>query len=156
MGSHASAYLFLGFEIYDSGKGDEALPFDINEWEEIYAKRKGLREDDSGLFGADGNYAPGTMEEREERKLVWNKHLDERIAIVKAAGVIMDFHCHHEYPIHYVAIERYSASQGYPSEVPVAQLNHWDANAVEKLKDFCKIMEIPYKQPKWILASYEG
>lgn len=119
---------------------DEDTSEDIEvDWEEYYAKQVGVippkeEYDDTN---------PGDYQKfwKESREAVAESHCE--------IGV----HCSFDYPMYYVAVKEFRNSRGFSTEISDLSVTY---NLVEKLKSFCKIMEIEYQDPKWYLVSVWG
>lgn len=62
-------------------------------------------------------------------------------------------HCSSTYPMRYVCYSpsHSMAHRGYVKDIQLIQSEAvWD----EKIKSYCDLMKIPYRQPGWHLASY--
>lgn len=159
MGTTTNAYLFYGFDFYDTDAGDEPPVWwkkdDSLNWEEHYAALKGIK-NDSGLFTPEEEYThtDGTPERAEDERKYdeYQKKKAEALKYVKEKFGI-GTHCHGECPVYFVHLKIYSASRGYPQVIdPMALLV--TEKQVEELKEFCDFIGIPWKEPGWLLASY--
>jgi hypothetical protein len=147
MGQSTDAYLFFGFDFHDGESSDDDLWYDaadilLNDWDEEYAVRRGT---------------PRPTMAYEENKDAHRAFWDAKNKLVEESGCTINTHCSGEYPVFFVCItESYlRASRGYPTEVPeghTVPAEGW----VDKLKAFCEVMGITWREPKWYLASYWG
>lgn len=66
-------------------------------------------------------------------------------------------YCSGEYPMYYVALSRHhrQASRGDPLQVDPMKLIVTEHD-VQILREFCEKAGLPWKDPKWWLASYWG
>jgi hypothetical protein len=157
MGVSTDAYLFWGFSgddytcwaniglSYDdpayAPEGDEADALD--DWEEIYAERKGV------LLPT----MPFSKEPEVEK--VYHAFWDAKHRLIKECGCKIDYHCHSNYGIPFVAISDSitCACRGEPKEIILLEIKpEWEM----KLREFCDVMGIQWQEPKWWLASYWG
>jgi hypothetical protein len=158
---------------------DEHGYFDHNDfdWEEVFCKRIGTPEHPE----SDSQYKDGTTERRDfrmnptgerreygpvgertpERVAEWDRlksecYQAERDA-KKNAGCDILSHCSGDYPMYYVTVERlhYTCYRGDEKEVTADMLNVTPEDK-EKLQAFCKLMDLPWQEPKWYLVSYWG
>jgi len=145
MGTSTDAYLYYGFsldegeleEICEKDTGKDYFEDDFEEW----------------LCGKIGG--PSRLDvEYEGNEAVYEKYLDEKREFMEALDVEIKSHCSCDYPIYFVHIkESYSwAWRGEPhrfgTQLPVTNPG-WD----EKIKEFCKKLYIPFREPGWELAS---
>lgn len=75
--------------------------------------------------------------------------------LVKDSACCIDTHCHHECSMPFVAITALyrCAHRGHPKVIAPLKIEaDWD----EKLRAFCELMDLPFRQPQWWLASYWG
>ena len=153
MGVSTNAVIFYGILIDEDGC--ECQFNDVEDINEHYAKKIGWVSDDGGLF-TDGNYTlfDNQADEKKARK-IWEKNRDELHKITGDCDVELAYHCSGEYPMHYVGVKESEtfARRGYPVQLDEETLNI-EPDWADKLKDYCKIMDIEYKEPSWHLVSY--
>jgi hypothetical protein len=157
MGVSTNAYLFYGFEFFSPENEGEKLSFDIDAWEDEYAARCGIK-DTSGLRDEHGEYAleKGTKEfEAAEKR--WDEYTEARRRAVEACGCVIDSHCSGDAPIYFVTHKDHFevATRGVALEIPPGRFKVED-HQIQAMIAFCQRMGIPYREPKWILASYWG
>jgi len=152
MGTSTNAYLFFGILIDEYDESFEELK---NDWEEKYAAKVGLV-DDSGLWNDDGEYAIPEGIERKNAEENWKVFLKRKQDLIEELGITIDSHCHREYPEYFVCISDsfISATRGNPEVIKFDELKKTED--INKLKDFCELMGLKYKEPKWYLASFWG
>lgn len=158
MGQSTNAYLFYGFHLSEDGKPDEGEWFNFTntalkaeeegeeleepneddcDWEHVYARKMGEKP------------PPEPYEGNEEAHSAFWRRKDE---LRKAATCTIDTHCSAECGMPFVAIVAsfYGACRGDPTTVESIEVGKtWDA----KLRAFCELMDLPYRQPQWWLAS---
>ena len=130
-----------------------------NDWKKYYLDKIGFK-NISGMWTKEGDYAfeRGTPEFNKASKLNDKYYDEEREIMAKLTfdGKIgINFHCHGDYPMYFVHTNTHSASRGYPMEIKPENMELYEDEEI-MLKTFCTIMDIPYQDPKWILASYWG
>jgi len=150
MGTTTDAYLFYGFTIYDPEEGEGEMPPWMDdesdegslEWEDVLATKLGLSKPDGAYIDHEGEY-----------RTYWK----ERGKLAEGAGCVVDTHCSGEYPIYFVALKDkyFRASRGNPTEIDMGSMVITSMEK-EKLRRFCELLEIPWQEPKWYLASYWG
>jgi hypothetical protein len=158
MGVSTDAYLFFGFEFFDSEQDDEKkLGFDPGQWEEAYAERCGIK-DESGFFTKDGELAhkKGSADYKRAEGL-HEDYYQARTRCLANIGVTIDTHGSGDAPIYFVAHEKHfeRAHRGHSIVIPSGRFQAQD-HEIKQLFDFCKRMGIPWQEPRWILASYWG
>jgi len=161
MGTSTDAYLFRGFEFHSPEDDIEVEWMNEyrNDWEEYYLDKIGLK-DDSDMFTEKGEYAhPEGSVERLEAQERWKAHRDIiGVALAKLTldGKIgIDTHCHGDFPVYFIHLNIQRASRGYSQEI-IPENTELYPEEKAMLKEFCKKLDIPYQDPKWILASYWG
>lgn len=77
---------------------------------------------------------------------------------LKEYGVKIGFHCHHQYPIYYICLERSEviANRGTSVDLSSKLAISFSYIEIAKLRTVCDLLDIPFKQPAWTLASYWG
>ncbi len=151
MGTSTDAIVYWGFEVGE----DTIHPLNDNptfersyEWDDVYAEKKGLvrpefvRRNEPGF---------------EEYDKADDEYREAKVALVDPIGCTIDHHCHIEHPMHYVAVEASvkCANRGYPEELEDDALKVGE-DWREKLQEFCRVLGIEFKEPKWHLVSYWG
>lgn len=138
MGVSTDAILFYGI---DFEEGQTVGPEDMEDgvdWERTYATLSGLP---PVPYGA----------------IHYPKYLDKKRALVKAAGVALDSHCHSDLPIYFVyLVGAYFCNRRGDCTPVHLNLPCPKEEADAKLKAFCEKMSLPYKEPRWLLVSYMG
>lgn len=113
-----------------------------SDFDKFYANRMGIMEP--------------AVEYNAQTKPLFTKYWEEKRNINKQCGIGVHAYCSGDYPMYFVCIEetRYVAYRGDAVEIPIAMTNwpKWDA----KLKAYCELMHLPFKDPKWLLVSYWG
>ncbi|KKN98816.1 hypothetical protein LCGC14_0140570 [marine sediment metagenome] len=152
MGMSSTAILFWGLcsdeeeeHWKNIGRDEEDLdyynPFDDNDddepddedWEEIYATKKGL-------------HYPS-----EPRNEYW----DAKRKLVKESGCEIGTHCSFDYGMPYIAIteSEIRAYQGCPEKIETLEVkSDWE----QKLREFCGVMGIKWSEPRWWIVSLYG
>lgn len=160
MGTSTDAILFWGI-VFDEDKPEIADVFkdDDKDFEEIYAAKKGWKED-SGYFTPAGEYAHlNDPKKHDEARKVWRKHLAELEKINSACPAEIGTHCSGEYPMYYVCIKETekTAHRGYAVDLYSDSL-HEKQIWLEQLKEYCEVMGISLKGKRigWHLVSYWG
>lgn len=64
-------------------------------------------------------------------------------------GLEFGYHCHIEEPVYFIATSVYCAWQGEAMEVDTKVSPEWN----DRLKKFCEITGLRYKEPKWMFAG---
>ncbi|MFA5025081.1 MAG: hypothetical protein WC503_01040 [Candidatus Shapirobacteria bacterium] len=139
MGQSTDAYLYYGIQLEEGYE----LPWqkEIDEelyWEDFYAN-------EMGVFHPIEEYDENT-------KSIYKEYWDKKRVLIKECKCEVDSHCSCDYPIYYVCIKESvkHASRGCPTIVESLDVGeNWNS----LLEDFCKIMELPYEEPKWWLSS---
>jgi len=160
MGVSTDAYLYFGFDFSDREQNLECEWIDENN--DIDEKMRQVCKviDDSGMWTKEGDYAhpEGSSEREKAKKKLKNYYERKHKAIAKLTHdnlIGVDMHCHSEYPIWFVHINFHRAHRGYPTEITMQNMEV-SKEDIQKLKEFCKKMKIPWQKPKWCLASYWG
>lgn len=166
MSTSTDAYLYFGFDFLD--EEDEATEFSTRDffrdgnWDDEYAKRCGIV-DGSNLFNSDGEYAVEVGEERDRRSKVYDAYRDDVNKLTKALPCELDIHCHSDCAVNFICLkDRFiKASRGYPEDIESSFIKKQMAvppnkSEIDAMKEFCKVMEIPWQEPGWRLASYWG
>lgn len=157
MGVSTDAYLFFGFEFHNPDASGKAPPFNVEEWEEEYAKACGI-EDKSGLFDEEGEYAfeEGTKE-FEAADRIRDAYILARDRAIAHSGCVINWHGSGPAPVYFVTLEKHflCASRGHSELVDTKKLQVDEAER-KQLIEFCKRLKIPYQEPAWRLASYWG
>lgn len=139
MSVSSDALLFYGFSAEDVGDWGE---IDNDDWEALYAEKKGVSPQ---VYDGKNQISEEALREywRKTRKLL----LDEPCEI--------GYHCMDGSAISYVCIKSTltTASRGTPREVKTLEI---DPAWRDQLKKFCDLMEIPWQESKWYLASWMG
>ena len=140
MGVSTDGILFFGIDLDEEGSLD--VPWAGDDWEEFVAKKLGVFPPDVPFEGNENVF-----------REYWNKKAE----VLKTLGCDMRYHCSDSCACLFVAPEDkiLIASRGYPKRVTGALLDV-DGKHVEKLKKFCELLELPWSEPKWQLASYWG
>lgn len=152
-----NALLFRGFVFHDIENNlqlDWMLEYE-NDWRRYYLDKINIK-DTSGFLTKNGNYAfkKGSSEFLEAKKKYY-EYVDKDIKIIGEitlnGKIELSYYCHRDCPVYYVSIGTYKARHGYSSEIDKLDKI---LNEEAILKDFCHKMDIPYQDPKWLLASY--
>lgn len=171
MGQSTNAVLFYGFcwteetsTPWTIGK-DDYDDDDDEDWEERYARLKGLveptvkfperRAKDGYSTPKDSEYTPEELAAKNEHSAFWSAKHD----LVAASVVEIDRHCHGDCPMPYVCIRK-SQVTNYRGDMTVITPDtlkvgdDWDA----QLAAFCDLMGIDIKdmKPAWFMVSYWG
>jgi len=162
MGISTNAYLYFGFDFLDKSYGydedNEGQVFteeDLGHWEEMYAAHFGIK-DDSNLYTEDGrDYAVPEGPERERRNKLGRDYREKMRQVVTASGCNIGSHCSGECPIYFVYTRKFRSYRGDSKVINASDLQVTEAD-VQKLKEFCEILGIKWKEPAWRLASYWG
>lgn len=130
MGKAPRADIIYGFSSISQGSVEDGfLPYDPDTYATLYEPYD---------FGEDG--WPAEYKRRTDGK------------DVEESGCIIGIHGYSDDPGYYVGIKASHISGDWDSETTLnpehfATMHSWDA----KLAEFCKVMDIPYQQPKWIM-----
>ena len=150
MSQRTDAYLYYGFDFHDAESGENDMYYEDenevlggeNDWRHVLAVRNGI-------------LAPIVTYEQDgdAHQTFWA--VSEEHA--KAFGCMIGSHCSGDYPVYFVCIaeSHLSANRGCPTEVPdghTVPVDAWN----DELKVFCEVMNIKWREPKWLLASYWG
>ena len=144
MGVSTDAILFWGFFLTEDEEGeDDEMPWldEEYEWDTFYAKQLGIEE-------------PTVPYNRDDEEVVeiYHAYWRSNREAAKASGCDIAYHCSGDYPLYYVTVEesRIRASRGYPEEITdLCAAPEWH----DRLQRFCKVMDIPWQEPKWWLVS---
>ena len=130
MGNHAQAMLFYGFELGSEGKGWVPPWQDIGEggWGDLYLYKMG--KDDLTSYEPEGE------------------------AVIDACPCEIDYHNNIDEAVWFVTVRGVGlrAYEGTAEEV----CYNPDIDYDTQIKDFCILMGLEYKQPRWYLAAYYG
>lgn len=140
MGISSDGILFFGIDL--GVDEDMESPWNDGDWEDIYYEK--MREKFPGKY-PEKNYID---KDKSKAFFVAKKELEDN-------GCIIGIHCSFEYSMLYVAVTEsvVNAHRGYPEEVKSFEVKpDW----IQKIKDFCELMDIKYEEPKWILTSLYG
>lgn len=145
MGTSTDAILFWGIAY----KEDELLEDDVDlydRWEERYCATQGLP--DPGEISDEEYAKPGVRERHLE-------YLSKKEALLRELAVELDTHCSAEYPIPFVAIKEATVvtKRGYISEIGSLDV---DPSWEPKLRAFCEVMGLPWKEPGWRQVAWWG
>jgi hypothetical protein len=159
MGLSSIAYIYYGFPFHDE---DSDLICDWMEEHECDWENKAMEVlnvvDDSGMWTPEGEYA---VKEGTKEFTVANKKLEafynrKRAALEKLThdGLIeIDTSGHYDSPTYFLSLDKRKA-YCYES-TPIADLGV-EPSSVDKLRVFCKKMDIPWQEPAWYLSAYYG
>ena len=90
---------------------------------------------------------PPILEPRNQE--YWTKKRE----LIKACPVQIGTYCSCDFPMRYVSVKEgtYKVRRGFTCEIPngLTAKPEWD----KQIEDFCKLMDIPYSKPKWLLVS---
>lgn len=133
MGHHANAYLFYGIGFEEGTTLGEESAY---KWEDVYVRKA------HGLT---------------QGVLSLSDYWKQRDPLVKSSTCEVDTHCHCDYGIPFVYLRGTftRSAQGDTTEVKL-DLPCPKEEADARIKAFCELMGLPYTQPKWLIASYEG
>lgn len=138
MGVSTDGILFYGFDLGEPGQSmaDPDAEWESYDWEDYYLEKKGV------------------VREENEDSDSWFARKD---LVLETCGCSLGHHCCDEYIMLFVAARDFSASRGYPAPIAKSDLI-LPSDVDEKLKDFCEVMGIEFKQDQvgWYLASYWG
>lgn len=171
MGQSTDAYLYYGFDLYDSegsieDDGQEMPPWwnDDSEdgtyggWEKEYLRRKGLADPFAGAPSYDPEYSEWKVsidpETGKTREALIDEYYDKKKELL--GDVEIDTHCSGEYPIYFVTYKPWQlrAWRGESKKVPPFPRDSVVVDAA--VQEFCEFLELPFRQPEWRLASYVG
>lgn len=151
MGVSTDGIIFFGFNsVTDDEYAEECHPvseevfeshgIEGEDWEELLAVKSGAKH-------------PGPWIDDEEPK-GWSEFRDKVSKIVKDMGCEIDYHCSGDYPLYYVAVTGVGA-RAYRGETTVLKPEDFIAKQewTEKLKKFCELLGIKYREPEWHLCS---
>jgi hypothetical protein len=154
MGMDAKAYILWGFDLGgpENAKAEDWVPtifgppepdedYEGEDWEETYTSRMGLERP--------------AEEWREEDKELWSEYFKKKRELIAASGVNIQWHGCDGCDCYAVGI---AASQinGWWCESTEVDLKVPEGDWEDKLREFCRVMEIPWKEPKYILLVYYG
>lgn len=135
MSTSTDGILFFGFTFFEEDSGED-FPECLTEadgWEAYFAAQHGcVRE--------------------EEKEDSYKDYYERKKALETAEPCTIRMHGGEGCFAHFVAIKKslVSASRGYPVNVTcLTEEPEWR----KQLEDFCKLMNIPFQEPKWFLAS---
>jgi len=136
--------LFFGIELGDDY--DNEWPWeqvgDEEEWEAFVAEKLGVKKPDVPY---EGNEA------------VHSAYWDAKRDIIKPLDCEIGLHCSYDHGMLYVALKskNLTASRGSP-QVVTEDFMKITSEDIQKLKEFCKLAEIEWQEPKWYLTSLYG
>ena len=146
MSQSTNAILFYGIDLGEDFQIPESLMKDGEfAHEEVYAIRMGWKPPD-----VEWSKDPDVRAQ-------YSRWFKEQRHIISAAACAVGTHCSFDYPMYYVYVQssKHTANRGYPVQLQQDGLvvaASWDNH----IKAYCKLMELPCKEPKWMLASFCG
>ncbi len=137
MSLSSDGILFFGINLGFVEDREEPYPWDeAGEYDDFIVAKEGIVRE--GYEDSDSFYAA-------------------RHAYLKELGCAVDIHGADSCVGHYIYLEskRISASRGYPRELTKDFFEITDAD-VAKLKTFCELLEVEWKEPCWVVTSWLG
>lgn len=143
MGIDISANVFYGFtydEAIDLADLVDDVDFKDNEWEDYYAFKKGVMKPTAPF---------------EQNRELYTQYWNERRKLTSECPVAIDWHgsaYDEEYFYPYIHIKNTGghADLGEATELKSLDIKpEWN----DQIKEFCSVMGIEYKEPKWYLVS---
>lgn len=143
MGTSTDGILFFGIDLGEDE--DDSFPWQGEDWEDFAADKLGVSRPEVPWEGNED---------------VFRKYWKEKAEAIEALECEIGTHCSDSYPCYFVAPKKkvLVAARGYPLEVTkdFLDVDVRNTEISESLKNFCELMEIPWQEPKWHLASYWG
>lgn len=154
MGQSTDAYLFYGI-CFDEG----ALHDEDDEYTEPQERLKRKLLEWSGFNEPEPEFPEsargrGRTPEWEAWKVLHDAWEARKVAAT--LGVEVDAHCSCDYPMYFLTVKDifFQAWRGDPKEIPLQELAQRDTSELDaRLKQACELMNWPYEQPKWYIAS---
>lgn len=153
MGQSTDGILFYGIAYGEELDMDEISKFhghdpDVGfdgDFETLYA-------DKMGVVSPTEEYSRDDKAVQDKYVAYWNAKRE----INKQGGCEVGTYCSSDYPMYYACVKagHYSVSRGDETEIPNGL--HFEPNWNQQLQDFCTLMGLPYKEPKWLMVSYWG
>jgi len=143
MGVSTDAILFFGIDLGENNEFPWIDEEDGADVESFIAAKLGVSRPDCEYEGNEKLFSD-----------YWNK----RREVMRNLGCDVGWHCSGSYPMCFVCLEKFnfSACRGYPQIIDPAVMQTVSAEDIQKLKDFCELIEVEWQEPKWQLASYWG
>ena len=135
-----------------------SLELDFGEEEELELPWLDEKYDDDWQnFVAENSGLSYPNIEYEGNEKIFSEYWDKQRKLIKELGCEVGIHCSSEYACIFVSLtnKTLTASRGYPEEVTKDFMEITEED-IEKLKRFCELLEMPWSEPKWHLASYWG
>ncbi len=156
MGVSTDGILFYGIP-YGEGYDDELKAPWWHGCEDEEPDSESHYEDPEDYYAYKMGVEPPTEEYSEEPSIreKFLKYWKAQRAIYEKSGCDIIYYCSDQCTMFAVGIEKSikCAHRGDALEIENLDVQpEWDG----LLKHFCEIMEVPYKQPKWLLVSYYG
>lgn len=140
MGYTVSGTVFYGIPLGGDEDGFE-FPWDDDEeeWQDIWAKKIGIKKPDRDDFKSDDDYY-------KQLEPYWRetfKISDESVCDIAFSG-------YDGFYTHYIEIKESGVESQWGEIVPLSPETkpEWDA----QLKHFCEFLGLPYSQPKWYVT----
>lgn len=128
--------------------------FHLTDEEDDYAEVEWLKEHDGDFEEFCAHLAGLEQPEHHDYKRDWPEYWKAKREAHAALNVDMVQHCSCDYGMYILAVKDsvHGASRGYPKKLgqKIDAMPGW----VTSLRDFCERINIPYKDPEWILCSY--
>jgi hypothetical protein len=144
MGTSTDALIYWGFDFHDKDGGepwhdDREM---LEDWEDIYAIRKGI-----------ARPAMSFEDDKDAYRAFWKA----RKVVVERSGCSIDMHQHIDVSVYFVCIKasHLRAWRGHPIQLR-PDFFTVDPLWEDRLRTFCELMNIEWQEPKWWLASYWG
>jgi hypothetical protein len=149
MGQSTDAILFYGIDYgedldLDTLIAESGLKMEDPAFKDLYALKVGI-------------VAPKVeWSENPEVKTAYISYWNQKREASEKAKCELSSHCSDECPMYFVYVKTayQRAHRGYPVEIETLMVvkPEWR----EELKEYCELTGLPFKEPKWHLASYWG
>lgn len=145
MGLTCDAKLMFGFvldedEVEQIQYGPDGDDFD---WEDWYAKKLGAR--------------PPEVEYSDETRDQYHLYWDKKRALAQASGIEVVYCVSFDYPTFVVCALETDAYYGDVQEVDLQEMLRASGEyPAERLKNWCDVTGVRYRQPVWLLSSLYG
>jgi hypothetical protein len=144
MGQSTDAKIFFGFPIEGGEDGTafwENPGAEAKDWEEFVAAKLGVK-------------SP-TAEYSEETKPAYHAYWDAKREAIAKLDVEVVEHCSGDHPLYALAVKT-TYTRVCRGDIETFQPDHfyWKEEWFTKLRAFCELVGLEYKEPAWCVCSY--
>lgn len=151
MGCDPDAFLFFGFNVHSDDDYDKEKPACLEDEDDFYAGKMGVKPGPEAFFGDKKDRPSEGTPEYAEMRRQWDAYYEEKNKVVEGAGGKINFWGSDENQTHYAYIQQFNTD--WEQSVEIKELPVISTEQIEKFKQYCEIMEIPWQEPKWHLAA---